>query len=103
MLNVAMWGRALSVIPRISKEEWAELDIVSRWLIATRSAVLVMTAISAVIAGLLAFRDGAFDPLLFGLCMVGLTFAHASRITRRASTETTTFARNTGHNRSSTA
>jgi 1,4-dihydroxy-2-naphthoate octaprenyltransferase len=78
MLNVAMWGRALRVIPRISKEEWAELDLVSRWLIATRSAVLVMTAISAVIAGLLAVRDRAFDPFLFALCIVGLTFAHAT-------------------------
>jgi 1,4-dihydroxy-2-naphthoate octaprenyltransferase len=77
-MNVAMWGRALRVIPRISKEEWADLDIVSRWLIATRSAVLVMTAISAVIAGLLAVRDGAFDALLFGLSIVGLTFAHAT-------------------------
>jgi 1,4-dihydroxy-2-naphthoate octaprenyltransferase len=78
MLNVAMWGRALRVIPRISKEEWADLDVVSRWLIATRSAVLVMTAISAVIAGLLAVRDQAFDPFLFALCIVGLTFAHAT-------------------------
>jgi 1,4-dihydroxy-2-naphthoate octaprenyltransferase len=78
MLNVAMWGRALRVIPRISKEEWADLDLVSRWLIATRSAVLVMTAISAVIAGLLAVRDRAFDPFLFALCIVGLTFAHAT-------------------------
>lgn len=78
MLNVAMWGRALRVIPRISKEEWADLDIVSRWLIATRSAVLVMTAISAVIAGLLTVREQAFDPFLFGLCIVGLTFAHAT-------------------------
>ncbi len=60
-MNVAMWGRALRVIPRVTKQEWAELDVVSRWLIATRSAVLVMTVISAVIAGLLAYRDGLFD------------------------------------------
>jgi 1,4-dihydroxy-2-naphthoate octaprenyltransferase len=32
-----MWGRALRVIPRISKGEWEELDVIARWLIATRS------------------------------------------------------------------
>ncbi|MBE7480375.1 MAG: prenyltransferase [Polyangiaceae bacterium] len=77
-MNVAMWGRALSVIPRVSKEEWAELDIVSRWLIATRSAVIIMTAIASGIAGLLAFRDGLFDAVLWGLCTLGLCFAHAT-------------------------
>jgi 1,4-dihydroxy-2-naphthoate octaprenyltransferase len=76
-MNVVMWGRALRVIPRVSKEEWNELDVVSRWLIATRSAVLVMTLISATIAGLLAFRDRRFDALLFALVAIGLTFAHA--------------------------
>ena len=54
MPNVAMWGRALRVMPRIDKGEWDELDIVSRWLIATRSAVIVMTLTSACFAGLLA-------------------------------------------------
>lgn len=77
-MNVAMWGRALSVIPRVSKEEWAELDLVSRWLIATRSAVIVMTVIASGIAGLLAYRDGKFDALYWGLCTVGLAFAHAT-------------------------
>jgi len=77
-MNVAMWGRALRVIPRISKEEWNGLDVVSRWLIATRSAVLVMTLISSTIAGLLALRDRAFDPLLWALVTVGLVFAHAT-------------------------
>ncbi|MBK7582746.1 MAG: prenyltransferase [Myxococcales bacterium] len=77
-MNVAMWGRALSVIPRVSKEEWATLDVVSRWLIATRSAVIIMTVIASGIAGLLAYRDGAFDAVLWGLCTVGLAFAHAT-------------------------
>ena len=60
-MNVAMWGRAMSVIPRVSKQEWDTLDVVAKWLIATRFAVAVMTFISASIAGLLAYRDGAFD------------------------------------------
>ena len=38
-MNFSMWRKALQVIPRISKEEWDKLDIVSRWLIATRAAV----------------------------------------------------------------
>jgi len=77
-VNVAMWGRALSVIPRVTKAEWDELDVVSRWLIATRSAVIIMTAIASGIAGLLAYRDGLFDAALWGLCTVGLCFAHAT-------------------------
>jgi 1,4-dihydroxy-2-naphthoate polyprenyltransferase len=77
-MNVAMWGRALSVIPRVSKDEWDELDIVSKWLIATRSAVIVMTLISSIIAGLLAFRDGLFHPLLWVMVTAGLCFAHAT-------------------------
>jgi 1,4-dihydroxy-2-naphthoate polyprenyltransferase len=77
-MNVVMWARAVRVIPRISKDEWDGLDIVSRWLIATRSAVLVMTLISSTIAGLLALRDRLFDPWLFALVTLGLLFAHAT-------------------------
>ena len=77
-MNVSMWRKALQVIPRISKEEWDTLDVISRWLIATRSAVLVMTFISAAIAGLLAARDGHFNLLLWLLVTVGLLFAHAT-------------------------
>jgi 1,4-dihydroxy-2-naphthoate polyprenyltransferase len=78
MVHISMWGKALRIIPRVSKAEWDELDVVSRWLIITRSAVFVMTALSAAIGGMLAYRDGAFDPLLFAACLVGLVFAHAT-------------------------
>lgn len=77
-MNVSMWAKAVNVIPRVSEEEWQELDVVSRWLIATRSAVLVMTFNSAAIAGLLAARDGMFDWSLWGLVTLGLLFAHAT-------------------------
>jgi len=77
-MNVSMWAKAVNVIPRVSRDEWDGLDVISRWLIATRSAVLVMTLISAMIAGLLAARDGAFNPLLWLLVTVGLLFAHAT-------------------------
>ena len=78
MLNVAMWGRAIRVIPRITKDEWDDLDIVARWLIATRSAVIVMTLISSTIAGLLAYRADQFDWTLWLVTTLGLCFAHAT-------------------------
>jgi 1,4-dihydroxy-2-naphthoate octaprenyltransferase len=77
-MNVSMWAKAVNVIPRVSKEEWDGLDVISRWLIATRSAVLVMTFISAAIAGLLAARAGRFDLVLWLMVTVGLLFAHAT-------------------------
>ena len=62
-MNVSMWRKALNIIPSVTKEEWDELDLISRWLIASRAAVLIMTFISAALAGLFALRDGAFQHL----------------------------------------
>jgi 1,4-dihydroxy-2-naphthoate octaprenyltransferase len=78
MPNVAMWGKALTVMPRISKQDWDGLDLISRWLIATRSAVIIMTFTSAAFAGVLATKAQAFDGLLFVLVTVGLCLAHAT-------------------------
>ena len=78
MPNVAMWGKALTVMPRITKQDWDGLDIVSRWLIATRSAVIIMTFTSAAFGGLLAVKAGKFDWLLFILVTLGLCLAHAT-------------------------
>lgn len=78
MIDLGMWIRALRIIPRLSKDEWDRLDIVSRWLIATRAAVFVMTVVSAGIGGLLAARDGHFSGANFVACLVGLVFAHAT-------------------------
>lgn len=77
-MNFAMWRKALQVIPRISKEEWDALDIISKWLIATRAAVLVMTFLSAALAGIFAFRAGSFDWLSWVLVTLGLILAHAT-------------------------
>ncbi len=77
-MNFAMWSKALRVIPRITKEEWDDLDVISRWLISTRAAVLIMTFISAAIAGLLALQAGEFNLLRWVLLAVGLIFAHAT-------------------------
>jgi len=78
MPNVAMWGKALTAMPRISKADWDGLDLISRWLIATRSAVTIMTFTSAAFAGLLAAKAGEFSWPLWGLVTVGLIFAHAA-------------------------
>ncbi|MBJ22146.1 MAG: prenyltransferase [bacterium] len=78
MPKLAMWGKALTAMPRISKADWDGLDLVSRWLIATRGAVIVMTFTSAAFAGALAYKAGAFDGLLFALVTVGLCLAHAT-------------------------
>ena len=77
-MNVAMWGKALTLTPRPTKEEWRNLDPVSRWLIASRAAVLVITLISSGIAGLFAFMEGRFDLLLWSLVTLGLLMAHAT-------------------------
>lgn len=77
-MDVAMWMRAVRVIPRVDREQWNALDPVARWLIAARSAVLVMTLHSACVAGLLAVRDGRFDAVAWFVLTLGLLLAHAT-------------------------
>src|SRR5512136_2571387 len=77
-MNVAMWRKALQVIPHVSKEEWQKLDLISKWLIATRAAVLVMTFLSGAIAGILAAQAGKFNLGYWLLVTIGLIFAHAT-------------------------
>jgi 1,4-dihydroxy-2-naphthoate octaprenyltransferase len=77
-MNVSMWRKALQVIPSVSKEEWDALDIISKWLIATRAAVLIMTFISAALAGLFAVKIGEFNLWAWLALTVGLIFAHAT-------------------------
>jgi 1,4-dihydroxy-2-naphthoate polyprenyltransferase len=77
-MNVGMWRKALRVIPRITKDEWDHLDVISKWLISTRAAVLIMTFISGAIAGILAFQNGKFNFWYWLLLEVGLIMAHAT-------------------------
>lgn len=78
VLNIKMWGKALKVIPQISREEWFGLDIISRWLIASRAAVFIMTALAGAIGGLLAYRSGHFSTSAFFLAILGIVLAHAT-------------------------
>ena len=77
-IDFAMWRKALNVIPAVSKPEWDQLDLVSRWLIATRAAVLIMTFFSAVLAGLFALREHSFHLLPWLALTFGLVMAHAA-------------------------
>lgn len=78
-MNFAMWRKALTVIPEVSKEEWDRLDWISRWLISTRAAVLLMTFLSAALAGLFAWHDGYSVPVgRWLLLALGLILAHAT-------------------------
>ena len=78
-MNFAMWKKALTVIPNVTKDEWDKLDIISKWLISTRAAVLLMTLLSAILAGLFAWHDGYKVNLLsWFILALGLVLAHAT-------------------------
>jgi 1,4-dihydroxy-2-naphthoate octaprenyltransferase len=77
-LQPAMWLKALRTMPRMSKKEWDGLDVLSRWLVATRAAAVVMSVISACIGGLLALRDGPVTVWAWILIAFGLAMAHAT-------------------------
>lgn len=77
-MNVAMWKKALQVIPAVNKAEWDALDLVSKWLISSRAAVLIMTALPALLAGLFTLHDGlAVDGVAWFVLTLGLVLSHA--------------------------
>jgi 1,4-dihydroxy-2-naphthoate polyprenyltransferase len=79
METISFWIKSLKVIPQVSKDEWVNLDIISRWLVASRSAVFIMTALSCTIGGILAYSyTGNFNLVNFAVCLLGLVFAHAA-------------------------
>ena len=76
-INFPMWRKASwQLIKMDDKKEWDALDVVSKWLIATRSAVTLVTVYSCIIAGLLAWRDGNFAWVPFVILTFGLFIAH---------------------------
>ena len=77
-MNPSMWLKALQVIPRIDKDEWQKLDVISKWLISTRAAVLIMTFLSAALAGIFAAQVGQFNFVRWLLVAVGLVLSHAT-------------------------
>ena len=78
-INFAMWRKASwELIKMDDKKEWDALDVVSKWLIATRSAVTAVTIYSCIIAGALAWRDGLFSWLPWLIVTIGLFIAHGT-------------------------
>lgn len=78
-INFAMWRKASwELIKMNDKDEWNALDVVSKWLIATRSAVTLVTVYSCVISGLLAWRDGYFAWGPWLILTFGLFIAHGA-------------------------
>ena len=78
-INFAMWRKASwELIKMDDKKEWDALDVVSKWLIATRSAVTTVTIYSCIIAGFLAWRDGYFSWLPWIVVTLGLFIAHGT-------------------------
>ena len=77
-INARVWWEAVGGMPHIEAARWQQLDAIAKWLVATRAAVLVMTLMSCVIAGLFAVSAGHFDWLRFTLLCIGLTLAHAT-------------------------
>lgn len=78
-INFSMWKTAAwQLVKMDSKQEWDALDVVSKWLIATRSAVTTVTLYSCIVAGLLAWRDGFFAWLPWLILTVGLFIAHGT-------------------------
>jgi len=76
--TINFWYKALITIPRVSKEEWLRLDVISKWLVATRASVLIMTSISVIIGGLLAYAYESFNWIYFIVCFLGINLAHAA-------------------------
>jgi len=79
VFDLQMWRKAIwQLIKLDDKKQWDALDVVSKWLIATRSAVTLVTVYSCVIAGLLAWRDGSFSWLPWIVVTLGLFVAHGT-------------------------
>lgn len=78
-INFSMWRKAFATLVKLdSKEEWDRLDVISKWLIATRSAVTAVTIYSCIIAGFLALRDNYFSFLPWLVLTLGLFIAHGA-------------------------
>jgi 1,4-dihydroxy-2-naphthoate octaprenyltransferase len=78
-INPGMWLTALQrPIKMNDKKDWDALDLITKWLIATRGTVTQLTVYACVIAGLLAWRDGYFSWLPWLMMTLGLFLAHST-------------------------
>src|SRR6185503_19825484 len=71
---LARWRYVL----RTTNPPEGKVDIVSKWLVLTRAAVLPMTLTAGLIAGLLAVRQPGFEWGWYLLALLGIVLAHAA-------------------------
>jgi 1,4-dihydroxy-2-naphthoate octaprenyltransferase len=71
------WAGAFTGFYPATASDLSDLDPVARFLYAARSVILVISAQSAVIAGLLAATDRRFQTLPFVLVLLGFLVLHA--------------------------
>lgn len=77
-MSKPLWKQALVTVPQVDKVQWDTLGVATRWLIASRFSVTLMTFTSAIIGILLAYGTGNVDIPLAIVCLIGLVLAHAS-------------------------
>jgi 1,4-dihydroxy-2-naphthoate polyprenyltransferase len=70
--RVSAWRYAL----RTTNPPDGPIDAVTRWIVVSRAAVLPMTLVAGLVAGLLAVREPGFDWRWFALAVVGIVLAH---------------------------
>jgi 1,4-dihydroxy-2-naphthoate octaprenyltransferase len=70
--RLSAWRYAL----RTTNPPDGSIDAVTRWIVVSRAAVLPMTLVSGVVAGLLAARVPGADWRWFALAFAGITLAH---------------------------
>jgi 1,4-dihydroxy-2-naphthoate octaprenyltransferase len=77
-MSQAIWIQALKTVPQIDRACWDRLSLPTRWLIASRFSVTIMSFTSAIIGILLALSHGSVDIGLSIICILGLVLAHAT-------------------------
>lgn len=75
--RLGAWAYALRTANPPPDRDPRTLDPVATWLVVTRAAVLPMTLLAGLVAGLLAVRAEGFSWPLWLLALVGLLAAHA--------------------------
>lgn len=75
---IPTWGEILTRIPRLELQDWQAMGLLKRWFVATRSAVFIMTLISAGLGIAFAAEIGPLNGLNALLALLGLTLAHAT-------------------------
>jgi len=71
---LARWRYVL----RTTNPPEGRVDVVSKWLVLTRAAVLPMTLTAGLIAGLLAVLQPGFEWGWYLLALLGILLAHAA-------------------------